>query len=72
MVTHRGRHYQVDRARVCTRPETPPPILVSGLGKTSIELAARIGDGYVLLAPERDKVAAFRSRAAARSRSLPV
>ena len=38
----------------------PPPILVSGLGKKSIELAAR-GDGYVPLAPERDRVAAFRS-----------
>src|SRR6202023_3321525 len=62
MVTHLGRHYQVDRARVYTRPETPPPILVSGLGKKAIELAARVGDGYVLLAPEPDKVAAFRSQ----------
>lgn len=39
----------------------PPPILVSGLAKKSIELAARVGDGYVLLAPERDRMAAFRS-----------
>jgi G6PDH family F420-dependent oxidoreductase len=62
MVTHQGRHYRVDRARVYTRPETPPPILVAGLGKKSIDLAARVGDGYVLLAPDRDKVTAFRSR----------
>ena len=62
MVTHQGRHYQVDRARVHTRPETPPPILVSGLGKKSIELAARVGDGYVLLMPDPDKIAAFRSQ----------
>jgi G6PDH family F420-dependent oxidoreductase len=62
VVTSRGRHYQVDHARIYTRPETPPPILVSGLGKRSIELAARVGDGYFLITPDRECVEAFRLR----------
>jgi G6PDH family F420-dependent oxidoreductase len=61
-VTFEGRHYQVDHARIYTRPEKPPPILVSGLGKRSVELAARVGDGYFLIAPNRDMVESFRLR----------
>ncbi len=61
VVTHRGRHYQLDHARIYTRPDTPPPVLVSGFGPRSIGLAARIGDGYVVNRPDRDMVDAFRS-----------
>jgi coenzyme F420-dependent glucose-6-phosphate dehydrogenase len=44
---HHGRHYTVERARIFTRPEEPPPIVVSGFGPQSVELAGRIGDGYM-------------------------
>lgn len=57
---HRGRHYTVEHARVFTRPDTPPPIVVSGLGPRSAALAGRIGDGYMHVAPERELVEAFR------------
>jgi G6PDH family F420-dependent oxidoreductase len=52
VVNHRGRHYTVDHARIYTLPDTPPPVIVSGFGPKSIELAARIGDGYATVAPE--------------------
>ena len=32
VVSHRGRHYVVENARIWTRPDTPPEILVSGFG----------------------------------------
>src|SRR3954470_19112831 len=31
-VTHRGTHYTVEAARIFSRPDTPPPVLVSGFG----------------------------------------
>jgi G6PDH family F420-dependent oxidoreductase len=46
-VNHHGRHYTVERARLYTRPETPPPVYVSGFGPKAIEAAGRIGDGYI-------------------------
>ena len=32
LVTHRGRHYTVDRARLYTLPDEPPPIAVAAAG----------------------------------------
>ncbi|MGW0435546.1 TIGR03557 family F420-dependent LLM class oxidoreductase [Micromonospora sp. NPDC003197] len=59
-VNHRGRHYTVEQARIYTRPETPPPIYVSGFGPKSTDLAARIGDGYLCTIPDADLVKRFR------------
>ena len=52
-VSHRGRHYTVERARIYSLPDEPPPILVSGFGPKATGLAARIGDGFVNTAPDR-------------------
>jgi G6PDH family F420-dependent oxidoreductase len=60
---HRGRHYRVERCRVYDLPDTPPPILVSGFGPKAIDLAARIGDGFVTVGPDADAVERFRSGA---------
>ncbi|MBO4210582.1 TIGR03557 family F420-dependent LLM class oxidoreductase [Micromonospora echinofusca] len=60
-VNHRGRHYTVEHARIYTRPDTPPPVYVSGFGPKAVDLAARIGDGYVCTTPDADLVARFRS-----------
>jgi G6PDH family F420-dependent oxidoreductase len=57
---HQGPHYTVEDARVFTRPAAPPPIVVSGLGPLSAELAGRIGDGYMNVRPEAELVEAFR------------
>jgi G6PDH family F420-dependent oxidoreductase len=59
---HRGRHYRVENCRIYDLPDEPPPILMSGFGPKSIDLAARIADGFVTVAPERDAVERFRSR----------
>lgn len=60
-VTHRGTHYTVDNARIFSLPEQPPPILVSGFGPASTELAARIGDGWVTTQPDADLLRHYRS-----------
>ena len=60
-VSHRGKHYTVENARIYTLPETPPEIYVSGFGPKAIELAARIGDGYCSTMPDGDMVSQFRT-----------
>jgi G6PDH family F420-dependent oxidoreductase len=61
VVNHRGTHYRVQHARIYTRPESPPPIHVSGFGPKAVDLAARIGDGYMITMPDADLIARFRS-----------
>jgi G6PDH family F420-dependent oxidoreductase len=60
VVSHRGRHYTVDTARIYTLPDTPPPIYVSGFGPKATDLAARIGDGYVTTSPDTELLERFR------------
>ena len=60
-ITHRGRHYTVETARLYSLPQGPPPsIYVSGFGEHSARLAARIADGYICMSPEADLVKLFR------------
>ena len=58
-----GRHYRVENAQLYTRPDEPPPILVSGFGPKAVDLAARVGDGYCITMPDPDLIGRFRSRA---------
>ena len=51
---HHGRHYTVEGARLYSLPIQAPPILVSGFGPKAIELAARIGDGFVSVGPDAE------------------
>ncbi len=59
--SHHGRHYTVENARVYDLPATPPPILVSGFGPKAIDVAARIGDGFVTTTPDADAIRRYRS-----------
>jgi G6PDH family F420-dependent oxidoreductase len=52
LYSHRGTHYTVENARIYSRPDTPPPIVVSGAGPKATELAGRIGDGYWGMSPD--------------------
>jgi len=61
-VDHHGRHYAVEDARLFTRPETPVPIYVSGFGPKAIDLAARIGDGFVTTKPSADDIGRYRDQ----------
>jgi G6PDH family F420-dependent oxidoreductase len=60
-VTTSTEHYDVEHARIYTLPDTPPPVLVSGFGPRAIDLAGRIGDGFVTVMPDADAVQRFRS-----------
>jgi G6PDH family F420-dependent oxidoreductase len=58
-VSHRGRHYTVENARIYTRPEQTPPIYVAGSGKKSASVAGKIGDGYIGTAPNAEAIKTF-------------
>ena len=55
-ITHHGRHYTVENARIYSLPDAPPPILISGFGPKATDLAARIGDGYINTSPDAELV----------------
>jgi coenzyme F420-dependent glucose-6-phosphate dehydrogenase len=59
LVTHRGKHYTVDRARLYTVPDEPPPIAIAAAAENAAELAGRVGDALVSTAPDADVVKAF-------------
>lgn len=60
VVSWEGKHYRTDHARLYTLPEQPPEIHVSGFGPKAIDVAARIGDGYVNTAPDAEMVSRFK------------
>jgi G6PDH family F420-dependent oxidoreductase len=60
-VSHHGPHYTVEHAKLFTVPDEPPPVLVSGFGPKSVELAGRVGDGYVTTMPDEKLIERFRA-----------
>jgi coenzyme F420-dependent glucose-6-phosphate dehydrogenase len=62
LVTHYGRHFTVENARIYTLPEELPPILVAVAGKRSVELAARVGDGLIGTSPKAESIEEFRAK----------
>jgi G6PDH family F420-dependent oxidoreductase len=60
MQSYRGHHYRVENARIYDLPEKLPPILISGFGPKSIRLAARIGEGFCTVSPDKEAVEQFR------------
>ncbi|MFI1375407.1 LLM class F420-dependent oxidoreductase [Streptomyces longwoodensis] len=59
-VTHYGKHYTVENARLYTVPDEPVPIDVSGFGPKATSLAARVGDGYITMMPDASMVQQYR------------
>ena len=66
VVSHRGRYYTVDHARIYNVPETPPEIYVSAFGPKAIDAAARFGDGYIGTSPEAELVGGFKEKSGGR------
>lgn len=54
-----GDFYDVEDARLFTLPDEPPAVMVAGSGSSAIEAAGEIGDGFIGLAPKKEKVQAF-------------
>jgi coenzyme F420-dependent glucose-6-phosphate dehydrogenase len=63
--SHRGEHFTVENARIYSLPDEPPPLLVAVAGESSVELAARAGDGLIGTAPVAESVQQFRSEGGA-------
>jgi G6PDH family F420-dependent oxidoreductase len=59
-VDHDGDHYVVENARIYTLPPATPDILVSAFGPKALEVAARIGDGFITTSPSADDIATYR------------
>jgi G6PDH family F420-dependent oxidoreductase len=59
--SHHGKHFVVENARIYSRPEQPPPLMVAAAGPRSTELAARLGDGLIGTEPDREMVQKFRA-----------
>ncbi|MCW2736286.1 TIGR03557 family F420-dependent LLM class oxidoreductase [Nocardioides sp.] len=61
VVSHEGRHYTVDTARIYTLPDTPPPIYMSAFGPKALDVACRIADGFITTKPDARSVEQFRA-----------
>lgn len=57
--SHRGIHYQVDRARLFDVPEEPPPILVAASGRRAARLAGKKGDGLISVTTDPKPLKSF-------------
>jgi G6PDH family F420-dependent oxidoreductase len=55
-----GEYYTVEQAQIFTLPEELPPIIVSGFGPHSTQLAGMIGDGYMNTAPDAELADLFK------------
>lgn len=60
LITHDGKHYKVDTARVYSVPDLPLPVFMSGFGEKAIRLAGRIADGHMSTKPNADFVRLYR------------
>jgi G6PDH family F420-dependent oxidoreductase len=59
-VTHHGRHYTVETARIYDPPPGGAiPVYVAAAGPKAATLAGKIGDGYIGVAPNPDNVETF-------------
>ncbi|HYH73965.1 MAG TPA: TIGR03557 family F420-dependent LLM class oxidoreductase [Nocardioides sp.] len=67
VVSHEGRHYRVDTARIYTLPERPPDIFMSAFGPKALDVACRIADGFITTKPDADSVSRFRDAKGARA-----
>jgi coenzyme F420-dependent glucose-6-phosphate dehydrogenase len=57
--TFRGDHYTVERTRIFDLPEEPIEVAVAAMQPLAAELAGRIGDAFVNVAPDRELVERF-------------
>ncbi len=62
VVTVRGEYYDIDTARVYTLPDEPVPVYVSAFGPKALDVAARIGDGFINTNDDADIVRQFKEK----------
>jgi G6PDH family F420-dependent oxidoreductase len=57
--THRGKHYTVENLRIFDLPDEPVEIMVAAMQPQAAELAGRIGDGLINVAPQEEIIKGF-------------
>jgi G6PDH family F420-dependent oxidoreductase len=57
--THRGKHYTVENLRIFDLPDEPIEVAVAAMQLQAAELAGRIGDSLVNVAPKKEIVGKF-------------
>jgi G6PDH family F420-dependent oxidoreductase len=57
--SHYGTHYTVEQARIFTLPDEPPPIAVAASNEQAAQLAGRLGDALIAVAPDDEVVESF-------------
>ena len=55
----RGEFYEVEQARLYTLPDEPPPLAVAAAKPLAAELAGRVGDALINVAPDGESIHAF-------------
>jgi G6PDH family F420-dependent oxidoreductase len=65
-VSVRGRHFRADGAYLHSRPERRPPIYVSAFGPKALDVAARIGVGFISTQPDAEMISAFKEKSGGR------
>jgi len=60
VVSHEGRFYTVDTARIYTLPSEPIPIYVSAFGPKALDLVCDVADGFITTQPDADSVKTFK------------
>ena len=58
-ITHYGKHYSVEDARLFDPPSSDVPIVVSAFGPSAAKVAARCGDGLWMATPDPDVARKF-------------
>ena len=56
---YRGRHLQLDNARLYDRPKKKPPVVIAAGGPRAAKLAGEKGDGLMATEPRKDLIAAY-------------
>jgi coenzyme F420-dependent glucose-6-phosphate dehydrogenase len=57
--THRGKHYTVENLRIFDLPDEPVEVAVAAMQPKAAELAGRVGDALVNVAPEKEILERF-------------
>lgn len=61
-VNHVGDHYTVETATIFSRPDRPPPVLMSAFGPEATDVAARIAEGFVSTSPDDELLTRYREQ----------
>ncbi len=70
--SYRGRHLELDDARVFDLPEVPPPVAIAASGAESGALAGELGDALFATAPDHTVVDAYRAHGGVGARYAEV